>query len=197
MTKFGEFFEGEWQNVLIKSVLVLVVFLILLRVIRKELGEDDKSGKNDKKENEIIIDRYTEEVNLSLLEQVCNGDIATLDGTDGDARDVNGNEFTEADAEQVALGQYDFMSPNWTSNVHKLINAVAPLFESGKIYAPLDREYAEEVVEECAAFPFGENDDLVDSVTQALLRYRQGGLITHPEDYQEEPLPRGKKSYYW
>ena len=127
MTKFGEFFEGEWQNVLIKSVLVLVVFLILLRVIRKELGEDDKSGKNDKKENEIIIDRYTEEVNLSLLEQVCNGDIATLDGTDGDARDVNGNEFTEADAEQVALGQYDFMSPNWTSNVHKLINAVAPL----------------------------------------------------------------------
>ena len=61
----------------------------------------------------------------------------------------------------------------------------------------VDEFISEEVVEECAAFPFGENDDLVDSVTQALLRYRQGGLITHPEDYQEEPLPRGKKSYYW
>jgi predicted phage terminase large subunit-like protein len=88
-------------------------------------------------------------------------------------------------------------TPSKGQDKHARINAVAPLFESGKIYAPLDREYAEEVVEECAAFPFGENDDLVDSVTQALLRYRQGGLITHPEDYQEEPLPRGKKSYYW
>jgi predicted phage terminase large subunit-like protein len=88
-------------------------------------------------------------------------------------------------------------TPSKGQDKHARINAVAPLFESGKIYAPLDREYAEEVVEECAAFPYGENDDLVDSVTQALLRYRQGGLITHPEDYKEEPLPRSKKSYYW
>tara|TARA_R110002020_G_scaffold405888_3_gene615894 strand:- start:142 stop:750 length:609 start_codon:yes stop_codon:yes gene_type:complete len=126
MNKFGEFFEGEWQNVLIKSVLILVVFLILLRIIRKELGEDDKSGKNGKKENKIIINRHDEDVNLNLLEQVCNGDIATLDGSDGDARDVNGNEFTEADAESIALGQYDFMQ-GWGSSAPRLIKSVSPL----------------------------------------------------------------------
>ena len=88
-------------------------------------------------------------------------------------------------------------TPSKGQDKHARINAVAPLFESGKIYAPLDREYAEEMIEEVAAFPFGENDDLVDSMTQALLRYRQGGLITHPEDVVEPSLPRGKKSYYW
>jgi len=29
------------------------------------------------------------------------------------------------------------------------------------------------------------------------MRFRQGGLISHPEDYIEEPLYKKKKSYYW
>ena len=56
------------------------------------------------------------------------------------------------------------------------VNAVAPLLESGMVYVPETR-WAEELVEECAAFPFGDYDDLVDSTTQALMRYRQGGFI--------------------
>ena len=40
-------------------------------------------------------------------------------------------------------------------------------------------------------------DDLVDSTTQAIMRFRQGGLITHPEDYQDEELPKRKYKYYW
>ena len=55
---------------------------------------------------------------------------------------------------------------------------------------------AEEVVEECAAFPYGDNDDLVDSTTQAILRFRQGGFISHPEDEKQEPLPRIEREYY-
>ena len=43
-------------------------------------------------------------------------------------------------------------------------------------------EFAQEVIEECAAFPFGDHDDLVDSMTQAVMRFRQGGLVDHPED---------------
>jgi hypothetical protein len=35
-------------------------------------------------------------------------------------------------------------------------------------------------------FPHGDNDDLVDSMTQAVMRFRQGGLIQHPEDYKDE-----------
>jgi phage terminase large subunit-like protein len=77
------------------------------------------------------------------------------------------------------------------------VNAVAPLFESGSIWAPKDKSFAQEVIEECASFPYGDHDDLVDSMTQAVLRFRQGGLIQHPEDYIDEPSPQKKRTYYW
>jgi hypothetical protein len=57
-------------------------------------------------------------------------------------------------------------------------------------------EFAQEVIEECAAFPFGDHDDLVDSMTQAVMRFRQGGLIQHPEDYEEEKIPHTQRTYY-
>ena len=75
------------------------------------------------------------------------------------------------------------------------VNAVAPMFESGMIWAP-DEEFADEVIEECASFPYGDHDDLVDSTTQALMRFRQGGFVRLPDDYREEPLPRIDKEYY-
>jgi len=88
-------------------------------------------------------------------------------------------------------------TPNRGNDKHARVNSVAPLFESGRIFAPKDREFAQEVIEECAAFPYGEHDDLVDSTTQAIMRFRDGGLINHPDDYQDEPQPRRKYSYYW
>jgi predicted phage terminase large subunit-like protein len=65
--------------------------------------------------------------------------------------------------------------PSRGNDKHTRVNSVAPLFESGMIWAPM-QDFAEEVIEECAAFPFGDNDDLVDSTTQAIMRFRQGGL---------------------
>jgi phage terminase large subunit-like protein len=59
-----------------------------------------------------------------------------------------------------------------------------------------DRRWAEEVVEELAEFPNGDHDDLVDSSSQALLRFRQGGFIVAPTDEQETVLPRRKVRYY-
>ena len=88
-------------------------------------------------------------------------------------------------------------SPNRGQDKHARVNAVAPLFESGRIYAPKEREFAQEVIEECAEFPYGDHDDLVDSTTQAIMKFRDGGLIMHPEDYKEEPLIKPKYKYYW
>jgi phage terminase large subunit-like protein len=53
------------------------------------------------------------------------------------------------------------------------------------IWAPEER-WAEDVIEECAAFPNGTHDDLVDSLTQALMRYRQGNFVQIPTDDWEE-----------
>ena len=78
------------------------------------------------------------------------------------------------------------------------VNAVSDLFASGVIWAPEFR-WADEVIEEFAEFPAGEHDDYVDSSTQALLRYRQGGFIQSAQDEIEEDiqeLPIKNYEYY-
>ena len=86
-------------------------------------------------------------------------------------------------------------TPSRGNDKHVRVNTCAPLFEAGLIWAP-DMKFAEEVVEECAAFPHGDHDDLVDSMTMAVMRFRQGGFITHPEDYLDEPTQPVTKEYY-
>jgi phage terminase large subunit-like protein len=52
-------------------------------------------------------------------------------------------------------------------------------------------------VEEVASFPSGEHDDLVDSMTQALLRFRRGGFIRLDNDEQEDIKQfRRRRPYY-
>lgn len=65
------------------------------------------------------------------------------------------------------------------------VNAVTDLFSSGIVWAP-EHRWAQEVIEECNDFPSGRHDDLVDSMTLALMRFRQGGFIRLPSD---EPEP--------
>jgi predicted phage terminase large subunit-like protein len=86
-------------------------------------------------------------------------------------------------------------TPSRGNDKHARVNAVSPLFESGLIWAP-DEKWAEEVVEECASFPYGDHDDLVDSTTQAVMRFRQGGFIAHPEDELEQSIPPIERTYY-
>ena len=97
------------------------------------------------------------------------------------------------------LRQMDIPVVNFTpskgNDKHVRVNSVAPLFESGMIWAPTQK-FAEEVIEECAAFPHGDHDDLVDSMTQAVMRFRQGGLVSHPEDYKDPKSPKVKRQYY-
>jgi predicted phage terminase large subunit-like protein len=49
------------------------------------------------------------------------------------------------------------------------VNAVADLFKSGLVWAPRGQPWVEEVVEEFATFPYGQNDDLMDAGTYGLL----------------------------
>ena len=65
------------------------------------------------------------------------------------------------------------------------LNAVSDIIASGKVWVPRTR-WAEELVDEVAAFPSGEHDDLVDATTLALMRFRQGGFLRLPTDEPEE-----------
>ena len=76
------------------------------------------------------------------------------------------------------------------------VNAVSDLFASGVVWSPKTR-WAEEVIEEFAAFPNAEHDDLVDSSTQALLRFRQGGFVPLSSDEEDEPLEHNRIADYY
>ena len=75
------------------------------------------------------------------------------------------------------------------------VNAVADLFASGTVWAPETR-FAEEVIEEEFAGPRG-HDDLVDSSTQALLRFRQGGFVALRSDEEDDFDPHGRVANYY
>ena len=65
------------------------------------------------------------------------------------------------------------------------------------VWAHMDARYAQEVMEEFAEFPHGENDDYVDSGVMAIMRFRQGGFITTPSDFDDdEDLPYRRADYY-
>ncbi len=87
-------------------------------------------------------------------------------------------------------------TPSKGNDKHTRVNSVAPLFEAGAVWAP-KKDFAEEVIEECAAFPFGDNDDYVDSTTQALMKYRQGYHVTLKDDFEDEKKePAQGRVYY-
>ena len=79
------------------------------------------------------------------------------------------------------------------------LNSVADIIASGKVWVPQTR-WAEELVDEIAAFPAGEHDDLVDATTLALMRFRQGGFLRLPTDEPEDIKWfrgfKGKDRYY-
>jgi predicted phage terminase large subunit-like protein len=76
------------------------------------------------------------------------------------------------------------------------VNAVTDLFASGMVWAPPTR-WADELIEECAAFPAGDHDDLVDSMTQALLRFRQGGWLRTDMDERDEEVSYKRRVEYY
>ena len=79
------------------------------------------------------------------------------------------------------------------------LNSVSDIIASGKVWIPRTR-WAEELVDEIASFPSGEHDDLVDSTTLALMRFRQGGFLRLPSDEPEDIVyfkgSRARDKYY-
>ena len=76
------------------------------------------------------------------------------------------------------------------------MHMVAPLFEAGVVWAPKDKKFADEVIEEVVSFPNGDHDDFCDSMTLALMRFRQGGFISLHGEGEDENEYRRKREYY-
>ena len=73
------------------------------------------------------------------------------------------------------------------------MHMVAPMFEAGVVWAPTDKKFTDEVIEEVASFPNGDHDDFCDSMTLAIMRFRQGGFVSlEGEDIEEDYVPSEK-----
>ena len=79
------------------------------------------------------------------------------------------------------------------------LNAVADILRSGMVWYPEGRRWAEELIEQCVAFPYGSHDDMVDVTSMALARFRQGGFITLPSDQPDEVqyFKSGRRAAYY
>ena len=74
------------------------------------------------------------------------------------------------------------------------LNSIADIFASSRVWVPNTR-WADEVVEEVAAFPAGQHDDYVDTVAMAMARFRKGGFLTTNLDKPDEPEEFRGRSY--
>ena len=95
----------------------------------------------------------------------------------------------------IPLQEY---TPSKGSDKIARVNAISDMFRSGIVWCP-DTRWADELMEELAAFPNGDHDDLVDSTSQALLRFRQGGFIRIESDEEDDPVyfrSRRQERYY-
>ena len=73
---------------------------------------------------------------------------------------------------------------------------IQPEFSGGYIYAPLSKDYAQSVINECATFPRGKHDDQVDQTTQAIYWLRSNGFLIRREEQfmsKEESMKKYKQ----
>ena len=133
--------------------------IILLNAIKKRLEFPELK--------QLCIDEYRDwEPDAFIVEKKSNG--AAL--------------YQEFRRMGIPVGEF---TPGKGQDKISRVNSVSDLFSSGIVWAP-DRRWAHEVIEECNDFPSGANDDLVDSTTLALARFRQGGFIRLPSDEEDE-----------
>jgi phage terminase large subunit-like protein len=65
------------------------------------------------------------------------------------------------------------------------------------VWYPEGEEFAQDLVEECAAFPNGTNDDQVDVTVMALMRFRQGNFVKLDDDDETEREPNTQPVEYY
>jgi predicted phage terminase large subunit-like protein len=76
----------------------------------------------------------------------------------------------------------DLINPGVYGDKVARVHAIQHLFADGMIYAP-DKAWADMVIDQCAIFPKGSRDDLVDSTSQALRYLRDTGFALKREEH--------------
>ena len=145
--------------------------------------------------NLILLDAYKERLEFPELKKMAMEKYRayTPDAFIVEAKAAGMPLIFELRAMGIPVQEY---TPSRGNDKISRVNAVSDLFASGVIWCPETR-WAEETIEEFAGFPNMEHDDLVDSTTQALLRFRQGGFVSLYSDEEDEPLEHNRTANYY
>ena len=97
---------------------------------------------------------------------------------------------------RMGIPVQEFTPHRGTGDKIARVNAISDIFRSGMVWYPAGRKWAEEVVEQVAAFPASEHDDMVDCVSMALARFRNGGFIRLSSDVNDDVMHPRVAAYY-
>ena len=76
-------------------------------------------------------------------------------------------------------------------------HSVAPMVESGQIWLPQNKFWAEDFLNQCSGFPNARRKDMVDAFTQAIIRLKSGYFLHYGEPEEDDLTTSRKKRYYW
>ena len=78
------------------------------------------------------------------------------------------------------------------------VYAASPMMEAGKVWIPVHKKWAADLIEELIQFPNAAHDDQVDALTMAIHFMRDSWHVTHPEDPEwDDERPQRKRVAYW
>ncbi len=185
-----EFIIQSWDTAFLKSERADYSACTTWGVFYKECEEDGQYAPNI-----ILLDAHKERLEFPELKKVAMEKYNAYkpDAFIVEAKAAGMPLIFELRQMGIPVQEY---TPSRGNDKISRVNAVSDLFASGIVWAPQTR-WAEEVIEEFAAFPNAEHDDLVDSSTQALLRFRQGGFVPLHSDEEEEELEHNRVADYY
>ena len=185
-----EFIIQSWDTAFLKSERADFSACTTWGVFYKECEEDGQYAPNV-----ILLDAHKERLEFPELKKVAMEKYNAYkpDAFIVEAKAAGMPLIFELRQMGIPVQEY---TPSRGNDKISRVNAVSDLFASGIVWAPQTR-WAEEVIEEFAAFPNAEHDDLVDSSTQALLRFRQGGFVPLYSDEEEEELEHNRVADYY
>lgn len=145
----------------------------------------------------ILLHAWQERLEFNdLIQRVI--ETCTLGQSEGKARFAVDKLLIESKASGMSVGQelyrmfrgtgklgIELIDPRPYGDKVARVHAIQHLFADGMIYAP-NKSWADTVINQCAIFPRGSHDDLVDSTSQALRYLRDMGFALRRTEYQME-----------
>lgn len=93
-----------------------------------------------------------------------------------------------SDFRRMGIMAFGF-NPDKYGDKNARVERISDMLEGGRVWVPslgpdfiALKPFANDLVEICSVFPNSDARDVVDSMTQVLLRLKYGGYLTHPED---------------